>query len=146
MIQLTWIRSTCYTQPSSWPDLDVHAFKVKPLLAFCTLGHSAIICLWKTTSAVQLDDYLFGITSVDCCRIFRLRKSAERFSFKTVLNVWTHLLWVIRYIFRTLRLCSIVCICNAENTTVHFSFLLLYRLNVNFEFVVYRKLIAIYLS
>ncbi len=35
--------------------------------------------------------------------------------------------------------CSIVCICNAENTTVHFSFLLLYRLYVNFEFVVHCK-------
>ncbi len=137
----------CYAQPSSsWPDLDVHAFIVKSLLAFCALDHSVIICLWKTTSAVQLDDDLSRITSVDCCRILRWRKRAKRFSFKTVLNVWTHLMWVIRYIFRTSFVLLACAALYAENTTVHFSFLLLYRLNVNFEFVVHCKLIAVYLS
>ncbi len=41
----------------------------------------------KTTSAVQLDDDLSRITSVDCCRILRWRKRAKRLASK---QCWMH--------------------------------------------------------
>ncbi len=43
---MTCTVNTCYAQPSSSrPDYDVHAFKVKPPLAFCThvQDHSGIL-------------------------------------------------------------------------------------------------------
>ena len=86
--QLSIVSFTCCAQPSSfWYVFNFHVFKVKPLLAFCTQDHLAIICLWKTTSAVQLDSHLFGITPDNYCRILSLRESTPFFSFKTMLKM-----------------------------------------------------------
>ncbi len=147
MIQLTWF--TCYAQPSSsWPDFDVHAFKVKP----CTFG-----ILYTGSFGYQMSQEdnkcctARWLLDWDHTRWFLSNFELEEKCYNCFQNsaeyvnasVVSHIMLHFSYSLPAWQHC--MHFCNAENTTVDFSLLLYIQAQCECQ-LLYRKLIAVYLS